>query len=174
MISVLCEQGLVGPSNRPKENVMPRQRWLAFAMVCFSCVPIAAAEDRVFSTDLWTVRKICVGEMGQSDEAARFRMLLEDELAKKRFTIVAQPEQADAVLTGVLSVRVYSDTSLARATVKLQSPAGERFWGGDFEPRRAFFKRVKDTVRFRAENVAGDLRNDWNKAAKAAGKPEQK
>jgi hypothetical protein len=77
------------------------------------------------------------------------------------------------VLTGVLSVRVYAETSRARATVKLQGPAGERLWGGDFEPRRAFFKKVEDSVRFRAQNVAGDLRSDWNKAAKAAGKPEQ-
>jgi hypothetical protein len=133
-----------------------------------------AGEDRVYTPDLWRVERICVGDMGQSDEAARFRLLLEEELAKQKFTVVSQPEQADGVLTGVVTVRVYEDTSVARATVQLRAPSGERLWGGDFEPRRAMFKKVKDTVKFRAQNIAEDLRKDWNKAAKAAGQPQKK
>ena len=73
------------------------------------------------------------------------------------------------LLTGVLSLRVYDDTSIARATVYLKTPDGKRIWGGDFQPKRTFFKRVDDTVKFRAENIADKLRKDWNKSAKNAG-----
>lgn len=52
------------------------------------------------------VRKIHVGSMGETDEAERFRLLFEDELSRKGFTVVDVAEKADAVLTGVLSVRV--------------------------------------------------------------------
>ncbi len=141
------------------------------AVVLALASPGSAGDDRIASPDLWRVQKIFVGEMGQSDEAARFRMLLEEQLAKVKFATVSKPEDADAILTGVLSVRVYSDESIARATVVLKGTGGERLWGGDFQPR-AHFGGVKDTVRFRAENIAGDLRKDWNKTAKKAGQPE--
>ena len=118
---------------------------------------------------LYLVQKIFVGDMGTSDEAARFRLLLEEQLSKRGFTIVDKSESADGILTGVLSLRVYADTSLARATVQLKSPTGERLWGGDFEPKSTFFKKVSDTAKFRAENIAEKLRSDWKKSAKAAG-----
>jgi hypothetical protein len=44
--------------------------------------------------------------MGESDEAKRFRLLLEDELSKRGFSITDKEESADAILTGILSLRV--------------------------------------------------------------------
>jgi hypothetical protein len=141
------------------------------AAVALVVTTAAVGEDRVFSPDLWKVQKVHVGDMGSSDEAARFRLLLEEELTKKAFIVVSDSAAADAVLKGILTVRVYSDESIARATVQLKSADGARLWGGDFEPRSTTFKKVRDTVQFRAENIAGDLRKDWHKAAKAAGQP---
>ena len=132
------------------------------------------ADDRVASPDLWKVSKVYVGEMGQSDEAARFRMLLEEELSKAKFGVVGKMEDADASLTGVLSLRIFADESVARATVVLKGSTGARLWGGDFEPRSALFKKIEDVVRFRAQNIAGDLRKDWNRSAKKAGQREVK
>ena len=149
---------------------MNLRRGVVFVVLCVACFPLVATEDRVFSPKLWEVQRIRVGAMGETDEGARFRRLLEDELAKKRFTVVAQPEVADAVLTGALLPRSVSDSSLAGARVELQSPAGERLWGGDFRPRGVIFKHVvKDTARVRAAMVAGALRKDWQASAKAAG-----
>src|SRR2546425_9778335 len=74
---------------------------------------------------LHLVEKIYVGEMGNSDEAARFRLLLEEELAKKDFKVVSKPDAADAILSGVLSLRVYAHQSLARATVRLKSQSDD-------------------------------------------------
>src|SRR5947208_13254601 len=53
---------------------------------------------------LHLVQKIYVEEMGTSSEAARFRMLLEDQLSENGFVVVAKREEADAVLGGVISV----------------------------------------------------------------------
>lgn len=120
-----------------------------------------------FSSKLYLVQKIYVGEMGNSDEAARFRLLLDEKLSKKGFTVVDKEEKADAILIGALSVRVYDDGSVARATVQLKSPNGERLWGGNFTPRTTF--KRKDTVELRAEDIANRLREDWKKSEKAAG-----
>jgi hypothetical protein len=115
---------------------------------------------------LSSIRRIQVGSMGQSDEAERFRLLLEDELGRVGFATTDDAKTADAVLTGALSVRVYADTSLARVTVVLKTPDGLRIWGRDFEPHHKF-GRVKDTVRLRAQDVAKTLRKDVDKAAKS-------
>jgi hypothetical protein len=112
--------------------------------------------------DLRSTQKIYVGEMGQSDEAARFRILLGDELTKAGFTVVDSVSKADATLSGIMTVRVYDDSSIARATVSLTSSDGVRLWGKDFEPR-AHFGRGSDTVRFRAQDIAKNLRKEHNK-----------
>ena len=130
---------------------------------------LAQPAVQVGVTKLHLVQKIYVGEMGTSDEAARFRLLLEEELTKKDFIVTTKPDGADAILTGVLAVRVYADESLARATVRLKSQSDAVLWSGDFQPKSAFFKRVSDTVKFRAQNIAEKLRDDWKKSAKAAG-----
>ena len=118
-----------------------------------------------FGQELSTLKRIHVGSMGQRDEAERFRMLLEEQLIKRGFEATDKPESADAILTGVLAIRVYADKSIARATVVLRNKEGARLWGGDFQPRRSF-KAVQDTVKFRAENIASDLFKAYEKARK--------
>jgi len=115
---------------------------------------------------LGDVQTIYVGSMGQGDEAERFRMLLDEQLSDTGFTPVDDPDAADAIMTGVLTVRVHAETSQARATIALKSD-GQRIWSGDFQPRRTW-KPVKDTVRFRAQNIAKDLQKAKKKAKKKA------
>lgn len=126
-------------------------------------------QDTKPSKNLYQLKKIFVGEMGKTDEAERFRILLADALGTKGFTVVDKSEDADAVLSGILIVRTYDDKSSARATVAFKSKYGERFWSGDFEPKFVLFKRVPDTVKARAEEIADKFFDDWQKTAKAAG-----
>jgi hypothetical protein len=115
--------------------------------------------------ELRDVRKIYVGDMGTADEAERFRFLLEEELRKKGFAVAARAEEADAVLTGALSVRVMDDSTQARAFVKLESPAGHRLWARDFGHKLVYnpFSRKEPTKR-RAAEVAEGLRRDWERS----------
>ena len=114
-------------------------------------------------TKLQSVRQIYVGEMGRSDEARRFRLLLQDQLAKKGFVVVEKIEDADAILTGALSVRV-DEGSQARAYIRLDAQNGERLWARDFGEH--LFKGLftfKEPVKLRAEEVARALRSQVNK-----------
>ena len=116
--------------------------------------------------DLRDVRKIYVGDMGTADEADRFRFLLEEQLRKRGFTIVSTPAEADAVLSGALSVRVFDEKSEARAFVKLEDAAGRRLWARDFGHKKILvnpFSRQEPTKR-RAEEVAKELRRDWERS----------
>lgn len=126
----------------------------------------ARAVDRdAYKDGLGSVQKIYVGDMGGADEADRFRLLLEEQLTKRGFTIVERAESADAILTGALSVRVFDTKSEARAFVRLTTPGGERIWARDFGNRLLTnpFKRA-EPVKRRAEDVANRLREDWRKA----------
>lgn len=110
------------------------------------------------------VQKIYVGEMGKTDEADRFRLLLAEQLSKKGFTVVDRAEDSDAILTGALSVRVLDEKSEARVYVTLDTPGGARLWAKDFGHRTFTnpFKRKEPTKR-RAEEVADGLRKDLKK-----------
>jgi hypothetical protein len=114
------------------------------------------------------VRKIYVGDMGRADEAERFRFLLGEELTKRGFVVVESAQDADAVLTGALSVRVGDDSTEARAFVKLEAPTThQRLWAKDFGNRLIFnpLKRKEPTKR-RASEIAKELREDCDKAGK--------
>ena len=116
--------------------------------------------------DLRDVRKIYVGDMGTEDEADRFRFLLEEQLRKRGFTVVSAAGEADAVLTGALSVRVFDQKSEARAFVKLEDASGRRLWARDFGHKKILvnpFSRQEPTKR-RAEEVAKELRRDWERS----------
>lgn len=125
----------------------------------------ARAERDTVRDPLGLVQKIYVGDMGSADEADRFRLLLEEQLTKRGFTIVGNADRADAILTGALSVRVFDDKSEARAFVRLTTPAGERIWAKDFGSRLLTnpFHRA-EPVKRRAEDVANRLREDWKKS----------
>jgi hypothetical protein len=112
---------------------------------------------------LTQVKKIKIGSMGQSDEAERFRLLLDEALGKAGFATTTEAnDTADAVMTGVLTVRTYPDRTTARATVVLKTPEGKRLWGGDFEPHTSF--KSKDSVKLRATDVASALAKEAKKA----------
>lgn len=130
-----------------------------------SAPAVASTEDQIQTqpqSQFRSVRKIHVGNMGETNEAERFRLLLEEELAKKGFSIVDAPERADAVLTGVLSVRVLDKKTQARVYVKLNAPNGERLWAKDFGSRVTFFDRT-EPVKLRAKDVAKGLWTDWQR-----------
>jgi hypothetical protein len=107
------------------------------------------------------VKTIKIGSMGQSDEAERFRLLLDEELGKAGFSTTEDDTAADAILTGALSVRVYNNTSKARVSVQLKTPSGKRLWGKDFEPH--FNIRGTETVRLRAQDIAKALAKEAKK-----------
>jgi hypothetical protein len=123
------------------------------------------AERETDRDRLSLVRKIYVGDMGSADEADRFRLLLEEALSKKGFTIVDREDRADAILSGALSVRVFDQKSEARAFVRLTTSGGESIWARDFGNKLFFnpFHRA-EPVKRRAEDVAKRLREDWKRS----------
>ena len=123
-------------------------------------LPVAARTELQNESQLRALRKIYVGSMGETDEAARFRLLLEEELSKKGFTVIDGAEKADAILTGVLSVRVHDKKTRARVYVKLTTPAGVRLWGKDFGSRITSPFNRTEPVKLRAQDVANGLRDE--------------
>ena len=128
-------------------------------------------------TALHLVQKIYVEEMGTSDEAARFRLLLEDQLSEKGFTVVDKSEKADAVLGGALSVArsgIYGGPADVSVTARLVSPEGGWLWGTNIGGQITILNPVRslkftEPVEYRAKELAKKLRGDWEKSARAAG-----
>jgi hypothetical protein len=153
---------------------------VAALFFCLSLVPsgtLAYPYQQPKPTSLHHAQKLYLEEVGSSGEAARFRLLLEEKLSEKGFTIVDKPEKADAILSGALSVSppdIYGGTSDVGVTVQLKNPAGERLWSGNFAGQIMNLGLVtsfkfKDVVEFRAKELAKRLRSDWEKSARAAG-----
>ncbi len=147
---------------------------LLFAfLICASAAAVAASANddsdhprRQGATALRDVHKIYVGDMGKADEAERFRFLLGEALEKRGFQVVERADEADAVLTGALSVRVGDDSTEARAFVKLESRAGERLWARDFGHRRIILNPFdqKEPTKRRAAEIAEELRKAWDRS----------
>jgi hypothetical protein len=135
-----------------------------------SAIPQPTNTSSASVTKLYLVKRIYIGEMGKSDDADRFRLLLAEMLSKKGFLMVDRKDVADAVLEGVLSTQLTQGTTKARVSVSLKSTGGESLWSGDFGVRMVFIpSRNRDSIKLRAEDVADALRDDWKKAAKKAG-----
>lgn len=117
---------------------------------------------------LYLVNKIYVGEMGKSDDAERFRMLVRENLTMKGFTVVEKKEDADAILSGIVSTQLSQGTTRARASAELRAQDGTTLWSGDFGVHLKFGLH-RDSLKLRAEDLADGLRDDWKKAAKKAG-----
>lgn len=117
---------------------------------------------------LGQVKKIHVGDMGDDEEAERFRLLIEEALEEQGFTVVGLPEDADAVLTGALSVRVYDEKSEARVSVRLASQDGRVLWAKDFGHKRFRVNplSLQEPTKRRAEEVAEALRRDFKRPTK--------
>ena len=137
-------------------------------IACASATPALQHRPRRVAV-LPDVQKIYIGDMGTADEADRFRLLLEEQLLKRNFDVVLKESEADAVLTGVLSVRTYDDKSEARATVRLVSPGGEVLWAKDFGHKRFTVNpfSLQEPTRRRAEEIAEALRRDFKKPTRS-------
>lgn len=131
---------------------------------------------------LHLVQKIYVEELGTSDEAERFYLLLQDKLTKNGFVVVDESDDADGVLSGVLTVlpvNIYGGEPDIRITLQLKSPNDERLWTGNsnkslYGALGGFVllpgvSRYKEPIEFRADEIANKLRADWKKSAEAAG-----
>ena len=137
----------------------------------------ASASPQANPTALHHVQKIYLEEVGTTDEAARFRLLLEEKLSERGFNVVDNPDKADAILSGALSVSpagIHGGASDVGVTVQLKSGAGQRLWGGNFAGRVFILNpvsslRFKDIVEYRAKELAKKLRADWEKSARQAG-----
>ena len=137
----------------------------------------ARTDSQAKPVALHLVRKIYIEEMGASDEAARFRLLLEDQLSGKGFTVVDRPEKADAILGGALSVArsgIYGGPADVSVTARLVSADGARLWGDNIGGQIIILNPVKslkfkEPVEYRARELAKKLRGDWEKSARAAG-----
>ncbi|HEY0319560.1 MAG TPA: hypothetical protein VGC66_01175 [Pyrinomonadaceae bacterium] len=140
-------------------------------------IVLAKTYPQARPTALHLVHKLYVEEMGTSDEAARFRLLLEDQLSEKGFTVVDKPEKADAVLGGALSVSrsgIYGGPADISVTARLNSPDGVRLWGNNIGGQIIILNPVKslkfkEPVEYRARELAKKLRDDWEKSARAVG-----
>jgi len=139
------------------------------ATLCLLLTAAAAAgqsRPRKMGT-LPSVQKIYIGDMGNADEADRFRLLLEEQLLKRGFDVVLRPEDADAVLSGALSVRTYDRKSEARVAVRLTSPEGQVVWAKDFGHKRIVNPlSFQEPTKRRAEEVAEALRRDFRRPTK--------
>ncbi|HEX6626152.1 MAG TPA: hypothetical protein VF064_20705 [Pyrinomonadaceae bacterium] len=133
--------------------------------LCFAAFAPAygVAQERPQRRVVAAVEKVHVGDMGADDEADRFRLLLEEQLTKKGFTVVRTEAEADAVLTGVLSVRVYDRKTEARVFVRLTSRDGAQLWARDFGHKRLRINpfSLQEPTRRRAEEVAEAMRREF-------------
>ncbi|MFN2492048.1 MAG: hypothetical protein ABR501_04090 [Pyrinomonadaceae bacterium] len=155
-------------------------RTLKIAGLLFSLSLISAdvlAIPQGGQSSLYRVQKLYIENMGTQPEAVRFGMLLEDKLLEKGFTVVDKPENADAILSGAVSVTpvgIYRGINDFGVTVQLKSQTGERLWSGNFAGRIIILNPVasikfRDVIEYRATELARKLRNDREKSAKAAG-----
>jgi hypothetical protein len=126
---------------------------------------------------LHLVQKIYVEDMGASPEAARFRLLLEDQLSENGFTVVAKREEADAILSGVTSVLgsgCYGSSGDISVTARLVSSDGHRLWSTNMGGQIYILNPVKslkftEPVEYRAQELAKKLRHAREQSAKTAG-----
>src|SRR5437763_16082000 len=149
--------------------------FLTLAAIAPSISAKTNSQGRPMALDL--VQKIYVEDMGMSPEAARFRLLLEDQLSENGFVVVAKREEADAVLGGVISVSgsgIYGGPADISITARLISADGGRLWstnlGGAIyilNPVKSW--KFKEPVDYRAKELARKLSHARDQSAKAAG-----
>ena len=126
---------------------------------------------------LHLVQKIYVEDMGTSPEAARFRLLLEDQLSDNGFTVVAKREEADAILSGATSVSrsgFYGGPPDISVTARLVSSDGARLWSTNMGGQIYILNPVKslkftEPVEYRAQALANKLRQAREQSAKTLG-----
>jgi hypothetical protein len=108
-----------------------------------------------------SVQRIYVADLGNDPRHLNFRLFLEKWLAKKKFTIAARPEDADAVLTGALSISSGNKYSkLAFKDAELKSASGKTAWQGNFDitTKNAFGWLGRGHIENGAKRIAENIR----------------
>ena len=110
---------------------------------------------------LHQVRKIRITTLGSSEDATRFRTLLQDALRANDFEVVNA--YADATLTGTFSSEAHADYASARATLQLKSRDGKQLlWSGDYASQHKG-SIPEDVIQTLANTCAERLHHDWEK-----------
>jgi len=149
--------------------------FLVLAAAALNVSAKASPQARV--TALQLVQKIYVEDMGTSPEAARFRLLLEDQLSDNGFVVVGKREEADAILSGATSVSrsgFYGGPADISVTARLVSSNGDRLWNTNLGGQIYILNPVKslkftEPVEYRAQELARKLRHARDQSAKTAG-----
>ena len=149
--------------------------FLVIGVIASNVSPKTYSQTRTMALHL--VRKIYVEDVGTSPEAARFRLLLEDQLSENGFMVVAKREEADAVLGGAVSLvrpGVFGGPPDINVTARLNSSDGARLWsvntGGQIvilNPASSL--KFKEPLEYRAKELAKKLSHAREQSAKAAG-----
>ncbi|HAF12195.1 MAG TPA: hypothetical protein DCK99_00580 [Blastocatellia bacterium] len=102
--------------------------------------------------------------------------MLRAEKLSEHFTVVDKPEEADAILKGVLSTQLAEGTTKARTSVSLLATDGHHLWSDDFGVRWVWgpASRCRDSIKLRAEDVANGLYGAWKKSMKSNQKTTDK
>jgi len=148
---------------------------LFLVLVAFA-LNISATSSQTHGTALHSVQKIYVEDMGTSPEALRFRLLLEDQLSANGFTVVAKRNEADAVLTGAVSLArsgVFGGPADINVTARLISSNGGRLWSINTGGQIVIFNPVsslkfKEPLQYRAKELVKKLSHAREQSAKAA------
>src|SRR6266516_1613474 len=149
--------------------------FLALAVIAPSVSAKTHSQGRPMALHL--VQKIYVEDMGTSPEAARFRLLLEDQLSENGFVVVAKREEADAVLSGATSVSrpgVFGGPADINVTARLNSSDGTRLWSVNTGGQIVILNPVsslkfKEPLEYRAKELAKKLSHARENSAKAVG-----
>ena len=150
---------------------------LLLVLVALSLNISAKTSPQAGITSLHLVQKIYVEDMGTSPEATRFRLILEDQLAENGLIIVANREQADAVLGGAVSLvrpGVFGGPADINVTARLNSSNGVRLWGANTGGQIVILNPVsslkfKEPLEYRAKELVKKLTRAREQSAKAAG-----
>jgi hypothetical protein len=113
-----------------------RQIIIVLVVLTYIASPIclgAVAPQGASAVKPCSVRTIYVADFGNDPRHVNFRLFMEKWLSKKKFTVARKPEDADAVLTGKLSIssgNKYSNLTFRDA--ELTTANGETAWHGNF------------------------------------------
>ena len=149
---------------------------LCLALAVIAPTALAETYSQGPTMALHLVKKIYVEEMGTLPEAARFRLLLEDQLSANGFVIVARREEADAILGGAVSLSrpgVFGGPTDINVTARLSSADGARLWSVNIGGQIIILNPVtslkfKEPIEYRAKELAKKLHHAREQAAKAA------
>ncbi|MEC5387537.1 hypothetical protein VVD49_17530 [Uliginosibacterium sp. H3] len=135
---------------------------------CSSPKPIVArplSEATSVEIALRSASSVFVTSFGTTDAAARFSLLLKQELSDQGFTTANDPKDADLVLTGVFEQGWANGRSQALATVSGASRSGSRIWSGDFPPL-VFIYPTNDPTKRLVVSIVNQLREDVDELQK--------